>query len=699
MRKSRLTTRALWATGFCLGALVVTPPVMAQTVDKDTVRVSADWDVARPQPFRPLLSFTLSRPLQPTDGRLAIVVDRSDLSALLSVRGTTAAISLRAESLANGEIPVAVFLVTPDGTWHERGQFALRQRTRSGFDSTGVRPRLDAQSEGQLEQGGPASSGNERGAPFQDLAWNGGITGVLRRGAWRASLQSLFVANPRQPLRLRAGQLGTDAPVVDLASYNLELSHRSLSVAAGHIQVGNDRLLASQFRSRGLSARAQLGRRGEVALASVAGSELVGWDDPVGLSRPSHRMQLASVALEAMPQQPGLLRAELTAMDGSLQPLPGFSQQSVTDREQSRGFGGTVTAALPSQRARLAIGVAQSRFTNPNDRLLTGDSPIVPVQSESRWARFADVSVEALRQRRLAGVVTSLQLSARHQHTDPLYRSVAAFVQADQRQDVLEATGAVGAVQWQGSAGTGRDNLADISTLLTTRSRTRAASASVPVSALFRAPSAWWLPSLTLSWQGSGQRGDAPPDSAGFRAEAQRPDQWSTNSTLSAAWQQSRMQFAWRLNRSFVDNRQQDRASSDFRVLVQAITIGVTPLSTMTLSVDLSDERQNALEQGTRSRTQRVAFQGDWRPFRLTALSGAWSTTLTDDRAATRRGRNAEMRAELSQGLRFRRDPSASDVRAFLRFSRAAAANRLNGLLQRDIPQRTLTAGVSARVL
>ena len=47
MRKSRLTTRALWATGFCLGALVVTPPVMAQTVDKDTVRVSADWDVAR----------------------------------------------------------------------------------------------------------------------------------------------------------------------------------------------------------------------------------------------------------------------------------------------------------------------------------------------------------------------------------------------------------------------------------------------------------------------------------------------------------------------------------------------------------------------------------------------------------------------------------------------------------------------------
>jgi hypothetical protein len=680
-------------------ALGIPSAAVAQSSPLDSVRVSAGWDVARPQAFRPELTFALSRPLQPADGRLAVIVDRSDLSALLRVRGTTASLSLRAESLPGGEIAVAVYVVTPDGQWHERGRYALRRRTRSGFDSTGLRPRLDAQSEGQLEQTASSSFGGTRAAPFQDVAWNGGLTGTLRRGAWRADLQSLLVANPRQPLRLRAGQLGTDAPVVDLASYNMELAHKSLTLAAGHVQVGNDRLLASQFRSRGISARARVGQRGEVAIASVAGSELVGWDDPVGLARPSHRMQLASVALEAMPQQPGVLRAELTAMDGSLQPLPGFSQQAVTDREQSRGFGGSITAALPSQRARFAMGVAQSRFTNPNDRLLSGDSPIVPVQSETRWARFADLSVEALRQRRLAGVTTSLQLSARHQHTDPLYRSVAAFTQADQRQDVLEATGAMGVVQWQGSAGVGRDNLAEVATLMTTRSRTRAASASVPIASLFSSPSAWWLPSVTLSWQGSGQRGDVPPDSAGFRSDAQRPDQWSTNSTLSAAWQRSGVQLAWRLNRSFVDNRQEGREQSDFRVLVQAITIGGTLRPSLSLSVDLSDEQQDALEQGTRSRTQRVALQGDWRPFRLTALSGAWSTTLTDDQAATRRGRNAEVRAEISQGLRFRRDPSASDVRAFLRFSRSAAASRFGGLLQRDLPQRTLTAGVSARIL
>ncbi len=124
---------------------------------------------------------------------------------------------------------------------------------------------------------------------------------ALRRGAWRADLLSLLVANPRQALRLRAGQLGTDAPVVDLAAYNLDVTRGSLTLAAGPVPIGNDRLLASQFRSRGLSARAPLGRRLQVALGTVAGSDLVGWEDPVGLARPSHCMQVASVVLEASP--------------------------------------------------------------------------------------------------------------------------------------------------------------------------------------------------------------------------------------------------------------------------------------------------------------------------------------------------------------------------------------------------------------
>lgn len=668
-------------------------PVPAQ----DTVIVRAEWNVEQPQPFRPTLSLSLSRPLQTADGRLAVVVGHRDLTALMVQRGRQLLLPLRRESFADATFDVAVYLVQADGQWHPKGSFTVRRRTRIGLDSASLQPRLESQSEGQLRQNGAAAALGSRGLPFQDVAWNGGFAGTLRRGAFRAGWESMIVANPRQPLRLRAGLLGENAPVIDLASYQLQLAHRSLTLEAGHVQVGTDRLLANQFRSRGVVTRAALGRVGSLSVGSVAGSELVGWDDPVGLARPSHRVQLANVQIEAVPSQPGVLHAEFTAMDGSLQPLPGFAQSAVTDREQSRGFGGSISAALPSQRARLALGVAQSRFTNPVDRLLSGDSPIVPVASETRWARFADLSLDVLRQRKVAGVTSSLQLAARHQHTDPLYRSVATFVQADRREDAIEATGALGAVQWQGSLAEGRDNLANVRTLLTTRTRTRTASSTLPVAMLARRPDAWWLPTLTVSWQGSGQRGDVPPDSAGFRDPAQRPDQWSSNGTVSAAWQRSILNVAMRVNRSFVDNRQLQRETSDFRTLVQALTLGITPHPTISVNADVSNERQESLEQATRSGAQRLALQVDWRPWPTTAFNAAWSNMLTNDEAATSRGLNDEWRAELSQGLTWRRLGAGRSARAFLRFAHTASSTRFGGTLERVPPQQNWSAGMSAR--
>lgn len=691
------SSAALTLCMFALSSARALAQGASPALPEDSVIVRADWNVEQPQPFRPTLSLSLSRPLTSADGRLAVVVSHRDLSSLIVQRGRQLVLPLRREALGDEAFDVAVYLVQADGRWHPKGSFPVRRRTRIGLDSATLQPRLEGQSEGQLSQNGAAAVLGGRGLPFQDVAWNGGVAGTLRRGAFRAEWESMIVANARQPLRLRAGSLGERAPVIDLASYQLRLAHRGLTLEAGHVQVGTDRLLANQFRSRGVVTRAALGRIGSVSVGSVAGSELVGWDDPVGLARPSHRVQVANVQIEAVPSRPGVLHAEFTAMDGSLQPLPGFAQSAVTDREQSRGFGGSISAALPSQRARLALGMAQSRFINPVDRLLSGDSPIVPVSSETRWARFADLSVDVLRQRKVAGVTASLQLAARHQHTDPLYRSVATFVQADRREDGADATGALGVVQWQAGVAEGRDNLANVRSLLTTRSRTRTAGTTLPVALLVRRPDAWWLPSLTVSWQGSGQRGDVPPDSAGFRDPAQRPDQWSTNGTVSAAWQRSIFNVAMRVNRSFVDNRQLGRETSDFRAFVHALTLGVTPHPTLSLNADVSNERQEALEQATRSLAQRLAIQVDWRPWPTTALNAAWSSMRSDDQAATSRGVNDEWRAEVAQGLTWRRLGAGRSARTFMRFARTAASTRFGGILDRVPPQQNWSAGVSAR--
>lgn len=54
----------------------------------DSLRLSPAWDVSRYQPYDAALSFKLTRPLAPNEGRIAVIVGQADLSALLEQRGT-----------------------------------------------------------------------------------------------------------------------------------------------------------------------------------------------------------------------------------------------------------------------------------------------------------------------------------------------------------------------------------------------------------------------------------------------------------------------------------------------------------------------------------------------------------------------------------------------------------------------------------
>lgn len=681
------------------GALLGVPARAQDTATPDSLRIVAGWDVGRHQPYDAVLSFALSRPLGPNEGRIAMIVGRADLSALIELRGTRAKLPLRGERLPAGDLDVEAWLVGADGTWRELGRFPLRRLTRSGFEAMSMRPRLNVQSAGQLDARAPAGAPPPpRTAVYQDVTLESGFDGALRRDGWDVAWQGLVTGASHAPARLRAAQLGPDAPAMDLASYNVRATRGALAFAAGHVALGNHRLLASQFRSRGVTADVKLGQRITLALGSSAGSELVGWSDPLGLARSGHRVAAASLGIEALPARPGLLRLELTALDGSLQPLPAFTQQAATDREKSRGFGAQLVAGDASQRVRLAIGIARSRFDNPLDPLLAGDSNIVAVRAETRGARFGEIAVDALRSAKIGSIPATLAFVVRHERTDPLYRSVAAFVQADRQQDGLEANGSAGVIQWQASASYARDNLDDVSSLLVTRTRNYAINASVPMAALVRAPNAWWLPSLTISWQGAMQRGDSTPPNSGFRAPFQIPDQRTGNLAVAAAWQRAEWSAGYRVGRSIVDNRQPERERADFSTLVQGVTLGAA-LPRGSIAIDLSREAQDNVELRTAAVNHRIGMQMDWRPFGHSALAGAVTLSHVRDDAATQRARNVELRFEASQGFNaWVRPPDASQVRAFVRWGRTGAALRLAGLRQPSVAQWTLDGGLSLRL-
>ena len=670
--------------------------------------LAAVWDAARYQPQGATLAFTLSRALRPDDGRLVVTVGSADLSALLRVTDTGVRLPLRGERVPAGDVEVRAWLAPRDerGAWTELGRFPLKLLGRAGLEAFAVKPKLDVQSDGQLDARLPPDTPpNVRGGAYQDVTLNGGVDGTLRRAGAELGVQALVVGASRDEARLRAAQLGPNAPAVDLASYDVRLTRGRATAHAGHVTVGTARHLVNQFRSRGLSLDVGSGGRVQLDLAGVAGSELVGWGDPLGMARPSHRVLTGSLGIEALPARPGLLRLDLSALDGSLQPQPGFRQGSVTDRAASRGASAQLSAADPTGRVHLAAGLTRSRFTNPRDPTLGADTlPIVAVRPETRDARFGELRADALRGGKVLGIPTTLSVAARHERVDPQFRSVAAAaVQADRAQDAIDVTGAAGALQFQAQAGRTRDNLDRVRSLLTTRTRTGSASATLPVAPLVRAPNgSWWWPTLAAAWQALRQAGDGIPPDGGFRGAFQVPDQRTRSATVSAAWQRAASTLTLRAERSSVENRQPDRDGAGVVTNVLGATLGTTLSPALTLGVDLARDvaRDVARDSsGRRSRDGRVALQGAWRPLRSTALSGSLGLATSDDRSTTRRGRNTDVRAELSQGFdAYARREGSSQVRAFVRYARTGAALRLADALQPTVRQWSVSGGLSLRV-
>lgn len=684
-----------------VGCLLVAPGIAhaQDSLRVDSLRITPNWDVARAQPRDATLTFTLSRPMRPGAERLAVIVGISDLSALLEVSGagTRALLPLRGERV-EGDPEVRAYVVSIDGAWREAGRFPLRRLTAAGFDSAAMKPAVDVQSTGQVDAHLP--QGVSSGAGQQAVTGNAGLDAAFRRGGWDATVQAQSVGASVQTARLRAAQLGSRAPAVDLASYNVRLTNHRIGLSAGHFAIGDERHLVNQFRSRGVSADLALPHGITFAVASVAGSELVGWDDPLGVARPDHRLLSGTIGIDALPARPGLVRLEVTSLRGRLEPLPAFSQQAVTDREQSDGLGAQLNAADPTGRVRLVAGISSSRFTNPADRALSGDSSIVSTRPERRHARFVDLTLDAIRNAHLLQVPASVSFTVHEERVDPQYRSVGANVLADRDQTAVDAVASFDALQVQYSISSGRDNLARIPSLLTTTLRGQSLNAALPLAQLLRAgPNAWWWPAITTTWQGSWQAGETTPENGGFRLPSQVPNQRADNIVASAAWQRAWWTLTGHLNYSSVDNRQPTRENADFVTTAPGVTVGLTPSPRLTLNLDLSDENQENVEQSATATNRRLSVQGDWRPIGFTALNATVSFLSTNDPATTQRHGNTELAIEASQGFNlFRRSPTGSQARFFARYSRSAATLAGPGALPPAPSQWMLTSGLSAHL-
>ena len=708
------STKSRLLRPFMMSALLIASLTLSQTAPESsldgvptTLTVVPAWPAGRFVAGDAALAFTLSRPLEPRAEGLAFVVGTTDFGGFATDAGTRVTLHLRGTRLSSGSHEVVVYRVTESG-WTELARAAVNLLTRGGFESVRVTPSVTLNNAGQLAERTSALETPSPDPTFQHFTGSAGLQGALHRSGVTVETQWNVSGVSEREQALRFGQEQDQAPLVDLADFTVSLKRGSVAVSLGNLAIGQQRHLLQQFTSRGVTAGFTRGPA-TLTVAAANGSSIVGWDNLLGVADRGHLVRTAMLGLDLLPARPGSLRLETTLLGGTSRPLPGVTRGAIIDAERGDGQGVALSAQTAGQRLRLRAEWARSRMRPAGDDELTGDTTVVPLGVARGDARWAELSADLLRQRRLTSWLSAdLSIALRHERVDPGYRSVATTPQADREETAGEVALTLGALALRGTHGRTGDNLDGVASVLRTVNRQSLATATLPLSQLAarRARLAPWLPALSATWSRTHALADGIPTNGDFRP-VDLPDQLSVAGDVAAQWSLSRWRVGYRFNHSSQDNRQPGRERADFTTGVHALTLGVAPSTALDVAVDATQERQENAELSQAQRLRRVGTTATWQLTRLAQLSGGYTATVSRDQPSTMRGTQGDLRAELSHGfdVRGRVGGGGARGRVFVRYQRLSAETQQ--LLEAATPalppgkrlRWSVATGLSYRVL
>ncbi|MBI4540542.1 MAG: hypothetical protein HY704_13660 [Gemmatimonadetes bacterium] len=658
----------LRAAGPLVLPLLAVHPLSAQ--QSSTITVSPAFAVDGYVAARAPIELTLSRVPTAAEGRIAVFVGTSDLTSLFEAVGSGLVYRSNGVDLPSGESELKVFLV--DGpAWNELTRMVIRVLTPRGFEKAQIDPGMELRNTGQLAEGHSGTQPAPARPTYQSIAGTLGLQTTHRRDGWSLSSDTHLLGAGERADALRFGEKGDQASRIDLADYVLRFEGRNTVLSVGHVSAGMNRHLINGFSSRGVTAVVG-GPRVSWSVGAENGTSIVGTDNIVGLERGDHRIVSSGLALEVFPARPGALHVDATVLRGSVLATSGFTQGGIISADRSDGYGVQLAASTPSQRVRLAAGLASSRSEFAADPPLSSGSSLVPLQPHRRTARYAEVYVGLMQDRKVFGAIPmTLNAALRHERVDPLYRSVASFTQSDIQRDGVDIGGNVDAVSVQVALVNTADNLDAIASLLTSRTRSSSVTLGTPLASVLRITrGASWLPTVWYAQQRMHQFGAGIPTGGGFTA-SDVPDQLSVVQDVSVQWQVKQWQLAYRVNQSDQDNRQPGRELADFATLTHTIAVGVMAGSTLSLGLDLGLERQENQELGQVNHVRRAGVTGNWRVTANTTLDGSIRASRTEDPGAGSDTHVSSVQGVIAHGFNlWRATDGTPRGQVFLRFAR-----------------------------
>ena len=337
------------------------------------------------------LEFILSRPISAGE-HLSLIVGTTDVTSLCTLYGDTLSYRPLTFPLPRGSVNVSVFLVTPDGTWTSVGDFTLKVLTTTGLEKSLLTPSFTLANKGQVAEGHSPEENAPARSTFQELNGQLALKVDVERSGLSVGVGANIIGVSFKQEALRFSEKGEDAAKIDLASYVIETRTGRTAFSTGHISHGRSRHLLNNFASRGISATTAIGTFVDLSGSVLNGTNIVGWDNFLGLESVDHRLYSGTLGFEILPDNPGSIRFEGSYVHGSQLPLNNFNQAQVNDAEKSSGGSGRLLLSDPGRNITVDAGFTKTRFVNPVDPLLSQGIDIVPVEETTRQARYADVA-------------------------------------------------------------------------------------------------------------------------------------------------------------------------------------------------------------------------------------------------------------------------------------------------------------------
>lgn len=704
------------------------------------------------------IEVSLNRELRPSE-KIAFTIERMDVSSLFNQTENHFVYNPKLFPLPPGNSTLTVFLIKPNGSWQEISQLALlvrsskseaqspgaeeKTKVASAVDATDKIPATSeetkagdqtndqTQTETQqpktedrtpeaeksrffkflptftigmksqpFQSNFPANTRPPERSTFNDFTMTGSLKSEVKVGNLAGESNFDFAGSSFKPETLQFAALGRDAPDVDLSSYlaNFQIGKGKFSL--GHTSFGNNRHLVSGFSSRGLSVNFPINKRFDITGGVLNGTSVLGVGNFLGVAKIRHQIQGATFGIEFFSKRPNAMRLEVTGFNGYLQSLNGVSEGRIVDAERSRGFGLRFLTSDKSERLKVELGYALSRFFNPQDATLDPEGNAVPLPVVLRSAQYADVSYQILKDIKLSETKNlNLNFGFRYEFVEPLYRSLGASASADKFSHDYAIDGSIGEITFQAGHTRSNDNLRNVPSILTSLTRGQRFSIAFPVTALLKKsenPSPF-LPRIGYSIDQTHNFGAEIPVNGGFDLDpATIPDLLNTNQTFSSSWQFKKFNIEYTYNRSFADNRQANE-NSDQIGWVHGITVGVNPLQILSFNIGFSFDNQRNVELAQVNRTKTWNFGGTWNPFKGATFTGEMSQSLAGDAAQTNLNRNVNYSGQFAYNFNVEKSKFKKfGMQAFARFADAYVRNRdfINDLRNRT-RTKIMTAGMT----